>query len=276
MTAVPVLETPHLRLPRLGLGTWELRGEACASAVAGAIGLGYRHLDTAEMYGNEDAVGQGIARGGVARRDLFLTSKVWWTNLLPDGIRRDAEASLRRLGTEYLDLYLVHWPAPAMDLDAVLRAMAAVKAAGQARAVGVANFPTSLLRRALESGMVPIACNQVEYHVYLSQAPLLDLCRREGIALTAYTPIAKGQVTADPVMRRIAAKHGASPIQVALAWLLAQPGVAAIPKSGRAEGQRANLEAAALRLDAEDLAAIAALPKDRRLVNPSFAPPWDR
>jgi 2,5-diketo-D-gluconate reductase B len=275
MTVAPILETPRLRIPRLGLGTWDMRGEDCAAAVAGAIGLGYRHIDTAEMYGNEEAVGQGIAGGGVARAELFVTSKVWWTNLTPDGIRRAAEASLQRLGLGYLDLYLVHWPNPEMDLDAVLRAMAALKDQGLARAVGVANFPSALLARAIASGIVPIACNQVEYHVYLSQAPVLELCRRHGMALTAYTPVAKGTVSDDPVLKRIAARHRASPVQVALAWLLAQDNVVAIPKSAREAGQRANLDACALALDADEMAAIAALPKSRRMVNPGFAPAWD-
>lgn len=276
MTRVPVLETPHLRIPRLGLGTWPMQGEACAAAVAGALGLGYRHIDTAQMYGNEADVGAGIARSGIAREELFITTKVWWDQLTADGIRRAADASLRKLGTGYLDLYLIHWPAPDLDLDAALRALAALRREGQARAVGVANFPSALLRPAIESGIVPIACNQVEYHVYLSQAPVLALCRQHGLALTAYTPVAKGSVAEDPVLRRIAARHGATPVQVALAWLLAQENVVAVPKSAREAGQAANLQASALRLDSDDMAAIQGLPKDRRMVNPGFAPDWDR
>ena len=276
MTPVPILETPNLRIPRLGLGTWPMKGAECSEAVSCAIGLGYRHIDTAQMYGNEEDVGAGIARNGIARDTLFVTTKVWWDQLAPDALRRAAEASLKKLGTGYVDLYLIHWPSPEMDLDAALRAMAALRRDGLARAVGVANFPSALLRRAIESGIVPIACNQVEYHVFLSQAPVLELCRRHGLALTAYTPVAKGSVVDDPVLRRIATKHGASPVQVALAWLLAQDNVVAIPKSAREAGQAANLAACALRLDAEDLASINSLPKDRRMVNPGFAPDWDR
>lgn len=275
MTDVPILETAKLRIPRLGLGTWPMKGEECAAAVAGAIGMGYRHVDTAQMYANEADVGAGIARSGIARADLFVTTKVWWDQLSPDGIRRAAEASLKKLGTGYVDLYLIHWPAPDMDLEAALRTLAALKRDGQARAVGVANFPSALLRRAIESGIVPIACNQVEHHVYLSQAPVLDLCRRHGLALTSYTPVAKGTVADDPVLARIAARHGVTPVQVAIAWLLAQDNVVAIPKSARPEGQAANLAACAIRLDADDLAAIRALPKGRRMVNPAFAPAWD-
>ena len=273
--SAPILETPRLRIPRIGLGTWTLRGAEAQQAVEGAIGLGYRHIDTAAMYGNEDAVGAGIAASGVRRGEIFLTTKVWWTELAPDALRASAEASLKRLGMRYADLILIHWPSPEMDLPAALGALAKLQQDGLARAVGVSNFPPGLLERAIALGIAPLAALQVEAHVYLWQDRLAALCRRHGLALTAYAPIAKGQVNDDPVMRAIAAKYGASPVQVALAWLLAQEGVVAIPKSGRPEGQRENLAAASIRLDAEDLAAIARLPKDRRLVNPSFAPDWD-
>lgn len=273
--SAPILETPRLRIPRIGLGTWTLRGAEAQQAVETAIGLGYRHIDTAAMYGNEDAVGAGIAASGVRRGEIFLTTKVWWTELAPEALRASAEASLKRLGMRYADLILIHWPAADMDLPAALGALAKLQQDGLARAVGVSNFPPGLLERAIALGIAPLAALQVEAHVYLWQDRLAALCRRHGLALTAYAPIAKAQVNDDPVMRAIATKYGASPVQIALAWLLAQDGVVAIPKSGRPEGQRENLAAAAIRLDAEDLAAIARLPKDRRLVNPSFAPDWD-
>ena len=271
---VPILETPKLRIPRIGLGTWQLRGAEATAAVEGAIALGYRHIDTAAMYGNEEAVGAGIARSGVKREEIFLTTKVWWTDLAPDALRASAEASLKRLGTPYADLIHIHWPAAGMDLAASLAALAKLKADGLARAVGVCNFPPGMLKRALDLAIAPIACLQVECHVYLWQEKLAALCRANGLALTAYSPVAKAQVNDDPVLQAIARRHGATPVQVAIAWLMAQPGVVAIPKSGRAQGQRENLAAAALALTAEDLAAIAALPKDRRLVNPDFAPDW--
>lgn len=270
----PLFESPRLRMPRIGLGTWQLRGEDAARAVEGAIAIGYRHIDTAAMYGNEEAVGAGIARSGVRREEIFLTTKVWWTELAPDALRASAEASLKRLGTPYADLIHIHWPARGMDLAASLAALAKLKEDGLARAVGVCNFPPGLLKRALDLAIAPIACLQVECHVYLWQETLAALCRDHGLALTAYSPVAKAQVNDDPVMQAIAKRHGATPVQVAIAWLLAQPNLVAIPKSGRAQGQRENLEAADLTLTAEDLAAIAALPKDRRLVNPDFAPDW--
>lgn len=272
--AAPILKTPRLSIPRLGLGTWPMRGAEAQRAVESALALGYRHIDTAAMYGNEDAVGAAIAASGVTREEIFLTTKVWWTELAPGALRASAEASLERLGTPHADLVLIHWPAREMDLAASLEALARLQQDGLARAVGVSNFPAGLLQRALDLAIAPIAALQVECHVYLWQERPAALCRTHGLAMTAYSPIAKGQVNEDPVIRRIAARHGASPVQVALAWLLAQENLVAIPKSSRPEGQRENLTAAALRLDAGDMAAIAALPKDRRFVNPDFAPDW--
>lgn len=270
----PTLETAKLRIPRIGLGTWQLRGDEATRAVIGAINLGYRHIDTAAMYGNEEAVGAGIAGSGVKREDIFLTTKVWWTELAPDALRASAEASLKKLATPYADLIHIHWPAKGMDLAASLTALARLKEDGLARAVGVCNFPPGLLKQALDLGIAPIACLQVECHVYLWQEKLAELCRANGLALTAYSPIAKAQVNDDPVMQRIAAKHGATPVQIAIAWLIAQPNLVAIPKSGREQGQKENLAAAAITLDQADMDAIASLPKARRLVNPDFAPDW--
>lgn len=268
---MPIIETPHLAMPKLGLGTWALRGQDCARAVAEAIGAGYRHIDTAEMYGNEEAVGQGIRDAGLPREQLFVTTKVWWENLAtPD---RALQASLGRLGTPYVDLFLIHWPNPAVPLAPTLAMMEVLKERGLARAIGVANFTPRLLREAIATG-APIAANQVEYHVMLGQDPLLALCRTHGIVLTAYSPLGKGGLVDDPALARIAAKHGATGPQVALAWLTGQEMVAAIPKSGRVENMRANLAALSLALDDEDRAAIAALPKDKRFVNPAFAPNW--
>jgi 2,5-diketo-D-gluconate reductase B len=262
-------------MPRLGVGTWPMRGTECRRAVESAIGLGYRHVDTAEMYGNEDAVGAALAACGVPRGELYLTTKVWNDKPRGTAIRAAAEASLRRLGQAYVDLYLIHWPSPRLDLPDALRALARLREEGLARAVGVANFPPGLLRQAVELDIVPIACLQVEHHVFLGQQRLLEYCRPRGIVLTSYTPVAKGAVARDATILGIARTHGASPAQVALAWLLAMPGVAAIPKAAAPERQRENLQAAKLALDAEDLAALAALPKDRRLVDPDIAPDWN-
>lgn len=269
------ITTKLLSIPRLGYGTWRLSGAEGQAAVESALSLGYRALDTAEMYGNEVEVGAGLKASGLPRSDVFVTSKVWWTHLGPGEIRAACEASLQRLGTDYLDLYLVHWPAKDMDLPRVMHDMAHLREEGLARAIGVANFPAGLLKKALETG-VALAANQVEYHALLSQDRLLGITRPQGMVLTAYSPLAKGQLASHPQMGAIASRHGATAAQLALAWLLRQDGVTVIPKAARPESQRANLAALdlATRLTEADLAEIHALPKDQRFVNPDFAPDW--
>ena len=269
------IDAHEMRMPKLGLGTFRLEGDECASAVEGALGLGYRHIDTAEMYDNEEAVGRGIAASGVARGDVFLTTKVWWQHLAGDGIARAAEASLKRLGTSYVDLYLIHWPAPEMDLGDALEKLVRIKEQRMARAIGVANFPSALLQRAVGEIGAPIACNQFEYHVLLGQRRMVGAARAAGAVSVAYCPLAQGKLAQQPTLAEIGQKHGVSAAQVALKWLLDQDGVGAIPKAGRRESQQANLDALMLTLDEADRAAIAALPKDQRCVNPGFAPAWD-
>ena len=268
--------TEHgLKMPKLGLGTWRMKGAECTQAVEGALSRGYRHIDTAEMYGNEDAVGDALANTSVARADIHLTTKVWWENLAPDAMKRAMDKSLTQLRTPYVDLFLIHWPSPTMDLAAALGQMIAFKEQGLARNIGVSNFPVALLKRAVEEIGAPIAVNQVEYHVLLDQKKLVAYARSKGVAITAYCPLAQGRLADHPSLTAIAVKHGVSTAQVALKWLLDQDGVAAIPKAARAESQQANLDAQKLTLDDADRAAIARLPKDQRFVNPGFAPAWD-
>ena len=269
------IDAHEMRMPKLGLGTYRLTGEACTTAVAGALGLGYRHIDTAEMYGNEEEVGRGIAQSGVGRGDIFLTTKVWWQHLAGDQMAETAETSLRKLGTDYVDLYLIHWPAPDMDLGDAMGKLIRIKERGLARSVGVANFPSALLHRAVSEFGAPIACNQYEYHVLLGQRRMVEAAHAVGAASVAYCPLAQGRLAEQPALAEIGQKHGATAAQVALKWLLDQDGVAAIPKAGRPESQQANLDALGLALDDADRAAIAALPKDSRCVNPGFAPAWD-
>ncbi len=268
------ITTQGMRMPKLGLGTWRLSGEPCTAAVTMALGLGYRHIDTAEMYGNEEAVGEALAHAGVPRADIHLTSKVWWENLAPAAMEKAVDASLKKLRTDYVDLYLVHWPAPGMDLSQVMASLAAIKDSGRAKAIGVANFTTTLITQA--AAMAPVACNQVEYHVLLAQTKLLGVMRGLGIPLVAYAPLAQGRLAEHASLQSIAARHDASPAQVALKWLLDQDGVGAIPKASRRESQQANLDALNINLDEADRAAIAALPKDSRYVQPGFAPVWDQ
>ncbi|PTW59080.1 2,5-diketo-D-gluconate reductase B [Breoghania corrubedonensis] len=269
------LSTRGLEMPRLGLGTYRMAGEACAQAVEHALSLGYRHIDTAEMYENEEGVGAGLAVSSVPRADIFLTTKVWHDHLTRDGIRRALDGSLEKLKTDHVDLYLVHWPAPDMDMGEIFETMAALKEEGLIKAMGAANFTVDLMKSAVEEIGAPIACNQVEYHVKLDQSKLLGYLRAKDIPLVAYVPLGQGRLADEDGLVAVAEKHGASPAQIALAWLMDQDGVAAIPKAGRLESQQANLDALKITLDDEDRKVIAALPKDQRYVDPSFAPDCD-
>jgi 2,5-diketo-D-gluconate reductase B len=270
------LQTQGISLPRLGLGTFRMQGEICRAAVESALELGYRHIDTAEMYGNEEAVGAALASSAVARRDLHITTKVWHENLAPDAIRRAFDTSLRKLKLDYVDLYLVHWPARDMNLPAIFETLAELKAAGRTRAIGVCNFTLPLLRKVIEDIKAPIACNQIEYHVLLDQTPVRSYLQSHAIPIIAYCPLAQGRLAENPDLIAIGRKHDASPPQVALRWLLDQEGIAAIPKAQRPESQKANLAALKLSLDDEDRRRIAALPKNMRCVSPPFAPDWDK
>jgi 2,5-diketo-D-gluconate reductase B len=269
------LKTQGISLPRLGLGTYRMQGDACRAAVESALALGYRHIDTAEMYGNEDAVGAAIAASRMAPADLHITTKVWNENLAPDALRRSFDASLKKLKLDRVDLYLVHWPAKSMSLPALFETLIKLKEEGRTRAIGVANFNIALLKTVVEEIKAPIACNQVEYHVMLDQTRLREYLAVKSIPLVAYCPLAQGRAASDPALAAIGRKHGAGAAQVALKWLLDQDGVAAIPKASRAESQQANLDALKLKLDDEDRKVIAGLPKDKRLVSPGFAPAWD-
>jgi len=269
------LLTQGIALPRLGLGTYRMTGSTCRAAVASALALGYRHIDTAEMYGNEDAVGAGIADAGLPRDQLHVTTKVWNEHLAPDAIRSAFETSLAKLKLDYVDLYLIHWPSRNMDLAAALETLMRLRSENLTRAIGVANFNLPLLKQAVEKIGAPIACNQIEYHVFLDQTPMRAYMAQQRIPLVAYAPLAQGRLADAPELAAVAKKHGASAAQIALAWLIEQENVAAIPKAQRRESQQANLDALTIKLDDADRKAIAALPKDRRFVNPSFAPDWN-
>lgn len=272
----PVLDVAGVSIPRLGLGTWPLSGETCARAVKAALDLGYRHVDTAEMYGNEREVGEGLRASGVPREEVFLTSKVWYDHLAPDAMMRAAEGSLARLGVDRLDLYLIHWPSPEIAVRDAVKALCAVHERGLARAIGISNFPVALIEEAVAAATVPLAVNQVEYHPYLDQRPVKAALARHGMGLTAYCPLARGKVLEEPVILEIAGRHGATAAAVTLAWLLAQDGVVAIPKSASPERLAENLTALDLSLSAEERAAIDGLARPGgRLIDPAHAPRWD-
>lgn len=259
-------------MPTLGFGTWRTRGADTAEAVADALRIGYRHIDTARMYENEREVGEGLRASGVPRDEVFVTTKVWPDDLAPDRLRASCEASLADLGLDAVDLLLVHWPNPDVPLADTLGAMVALREEGLIRDLGVSNFPSRLLREAC--ALAPVRCNQVEYHPFLGQDAVLAVAREHDVMVTAYRPVAGGRVAKDATLRAIAAEHGRSPAQVALRWLLDQPNVAAVPKSASPERRRENCDLG-FALTGEDRARIAALPKDRRIVDLDFAPEWD-
>jgi 2,5-diketo-D-gluconate reductase B len=227
------------------------------------------------MYANEEAIGAALASARLPRDELHITTKVWHENLAPDAIRRAFDTSLKKLGLDHVDLYLVHWPSRSANWGAVFETLMKLKDEGRTRAIGVANFTTALLKTAVEEIRAPIACNQIEYHAMLDQSKVKAYLDAKSIPLVAYCPLAQGRIASDPVLAEIGTKHHASAAQVALKWLLDQNGVAAIPKASRRESQQANLDALKLKLDDDDRKKIAALPKDSRCVNPGFAPAWD-
>jgi 2,5-diketo-D-gluconate reductase B len=260
-------------IPKLGFGTWRLAGRDCEEGVADAVAAGYRHVDTARMYGNEEEVGRGLRASGVDRSEVWLTTKVWPDDLPPKRVRASLERSLRALGTEYVDLFMIHWPNPRVALASTLEAMSGLREEGRTREIGVSNFTSAQFREALD--LAPVVVNQVEYHVYLDQSAVLEVCRERSAELCAYRPLGKGQVTSDPVIADIAAAHGATPAQVALAWLVGQEGVSAVPKASSPERRRENLGALGVELSADERAGIDALPKDRRAVETDWSPDWD-
>ena len=265
----------NLKMPKLGLGTWPMLGDECTNAVLQALDLGYRHIDTAAGYNNEAAVGKALEQSSVAREQVHVTSKVWWDKLQPADMRASFEATLNALRSDYVDLFLIHWPGKDWDLAKTIETLVSFKEDGRARNIGVANFPLPLLKKVVEELNAPLAAIQVEYHVTLGQNALLDYARQHDMALTAYSPLVRNKVSQIAELQQIAAKHGVLPTQVALKWLMDQANVAAIPKAASQANQQNNLEALKVQLDDEDRALIAGLPKNQRLVSPDFAPHWD-
>ena len=263
-------------IPAIGLGTWPLRDEACTQAVEAALRAGYRHVDTAAMYVNEEAVGAGLRAAGLARDDVFVTTKVWHEDLRPADLQRSAEASLRRLGLEQVDLLLIHWPSPSVPLADSLGALFEAKRRGLARHVGVSNFPVAMLEESLARATEPLVANQCEYHPRLDQSRVIAACRRHGLAFISYSPLGKAEILDEPAIRAIAAAHGRTPAQVVLRWHVQQPGVVAIPKSANPQRIAENLTVFDFALGDDEMGRIAGLARpDGRLISPAFAPAWD-
>lgn len=264
-------------IPNLGFGTWQRRGQECIDRVRDALEIGYRHIDTAQMYENESEVGNGIRNSGIARGEIFVTTKVWYDSLSKGQVMASAKSSLERLGLDYVDLLLIHWPSPgdAIPVAQYLTELAQVKEAGLARRIGVSNFNRRQIDEAVTAiGADLIATNQVELNVFFQNREIVDHCRGLGIPITAYIPLAKGNVDDDAVLSEIAAGHAATPAQIALAFVL-QEGNIAIPSSSKRARIEENFAAKDIELNADELRQLRTLDNGQRRVDPEWAPDWD-
>lgn len=267
-----------MTIPAFGLGTFRLKDDVVIASVKTALELGYRTIDTAQIYDNEAAVGQAVAESGIARDELFITTKIWIENLSKDKLIPSLKESLQKLRTDYVDLTLVHWPSPndAIAVKEFMSALLEAKKQGLTRQIGISNFTIPLMERAIAAvGAENIATNQIELSPYLQNRKVVDWATEHGIHITSYMTLAYGKALKDEVIGRIAAKHNATAAQVILSWAIGE-GYAVIPSSTKRENLASNLLALDLHLDAEDKKAIAALDCNDRLVSPeSLAPEWD-
>jgi diketogulonate reductase-like aldo/keto reductase len=270
-----VVEVHGARIPAIGLGTMTLKEATCVNAVATALRVGYRHLDTAERYGNEQWVGEGLRASGVKREDVFLTTKVYQDKLAPADFERSVDESLKKLQVPWVDLLLIHWPNPAVPLADTLRVLCEAKRNGLTKHVGVANFTTALIDEAVKLSSEPLVTNQIEVHPFLDQSKVIAKCRQHGMSVTAYCPVARGKVPGSEVLERIGKVHGKSSAQVSLRYLV-QQGIIPIPRSSNPEHLKANLDVFDWSLSGAEMAEIGKLTRpDGRVVNPPHAPKWD-
>jgi 2,5-diketo-D-gluconate reductase B len=256
------VEANGARIPLIGLGTWDLRGRTCAKMVDEALRLGYRHVDTAAMYGNEEAVGEGLRASGVPRDEVFITTKVWSSDLRAGDFERSARESIRKLKIPSVDLLLIHWPNPSIPLKETIGALCKMKREGVARYVGVSNFTVALIEEAAGYSTEPLVNNQIECHPYLDQAKVIAASRKRGLSVTAYCPIARGRAKGDTVLTKIGKAHGKTAAQVCLRYL-AQQEIIVIPKTSRAERLKENADIFDFVLTPDEMKAIAALASPR-------------
>ncbi|NVO13821.1 MAG: aldo/keto reductase [Rhodoplanes sp.] len=262
-------------IPAVGLGTWELKGRSCARTVEQALRAGYKLIDTAEVYENEREVGDGIRSSGLRRAEVFVTTKIWPDHLAPRELERATKASLARLRLSEVDLLLVHWPNPRISLAETIGALCKMKQVGFARNIGVSNFTVALLDEAVKHASEPLVVNQIEWHPHLDQSKVVAACRRHDMAVVAYSPMGRGAVLSDQVMRDVAAAHGKSPAQVSLRFIVQEGGVV-IPRTARLDRLTENLDIFDFVLTDDEMAAIRALARPGgRIVDWSGAPKWD-
>jgi len=262
-------------VPALGLGTYPMRGEQCYEAVRWALDIGYRHIDTAQSYYNEDAVGRALADSGIPRNEIFLTTKCGFEDASPENCAAELAASLDMLRTDYVDLWLYHWYRKEYPLGESLGALADAKAAGRARHIGVGNFTIPLMREAVEVHKAELFTNQFESHPLLRQPKVEATAHQLGMTVTAHSPVARGRCVDHPVLTRIGAKYGKSAPQVALRWQLDKADTMLVPKSTRREGLVANFDLFDFTLEDDDRAAIEGIPNNQRGSRPPFEPDWD-
>ena len=262
-------------IPVLGLGTFQLPDDTAREITAAALSAGYRHIDTAQIYRNEEGVGTAIKNSGIARDEIFLTTKVWRESLSRKDFMPSVEESLRKLKTDYVDLLLIHWPNKEVPVAEYMEQLMEVQRKGYTRYIGVSNHTTALLDEVLATG-ADIITNQVEYHPLLDQTKLYNYLREKGITLTAYSPIAQGKVLGNATLKSIAEKYDKNEAQISLRWLIQQEGVLAIPRTSKAERLSSNIDIFDFELTQEEVAQINQLrQQNTRVVNPSWAPAWD-
>lgn len=258
MQNTQLVESNGARIPTIGLGTWQLRGRACAQIVEAALRLGYRHIDTAEMYGNEEAVGDGVRASGIPRNEVFVTTKVWPDHLAPEDLARAVRDSLARLRLGHVDLLLIHWPNPRIPLPGTIAALCRMREEGFAANVGVSNFTVDLVDQAVRLATVPLVNNQIDWSPYVDASKVVAACRRHGLSVTAYSPIARGRAAEDAILARIGRRHGKTAGQVCLRFLV-QEGAIVIPRTARRERLQENVDIFDFGLGAEELEEIRGL-----------------
>jgi 2,5-diketo-D-gluconate reductase B len=269
------VEANGASIPAIGLGTRELRGRACSRLVEQALRLGYRHIDTAQVYENEREVGDGLRASGIKRDDVFVTTKVWTTHFAPNDLERSTRESLSKLHLSEVDLLLLHWPNPRVPLQETLGALANVKKIGLTRHIGVSNFTVALIEQAVAACPEPLVCDQVEFHPYLHQTKVKEVCARNGMAVVAYSPVAKGRIKNDETLARIGRSYGKTAAQVCLRWLV-QQNVSAIPRTSRIERLSENIDIFDFTLSDQEMAQLSGMGSAKgRLTDFSFAPKWD-
>lgn len=264
-----------IEVPEIGLGTFGLIGKTGEQIIKMALNMGYRHIDTAQDYKNEREVGNAIKQSHINRDELFITTKIDRINLETEKLLKTAEQSLLDLDVPYVDLLLIHWPNPEVEIERTIEAMLSFRDQGKALNIGVSNFPMKLLREVNEELAVPIFCNQVEYHPLLGQFDLLDYALDQDLLVTAYSPLGQGKLVEHPLLMEIGKKYDKSASQISLRWLIEQEQVVAIPKASSKEHLEANLDIYDFVLEDDDFYAIDDLDKTTRIINPGFAPEWD-